>query len=191
MRSEIIACAASSTSDSTTLSVNSRLDLPTASHSSFCAAMSGVIDSWPNFKASIKSASGISSAEPSNMTMFDSLPTYTRSRSLDSICSWVGLATNPPSMRPTRTAPIGPANGRSLIISAAEAPLIDRMSESFSPSALSSRVWTCTSLKYPLGNSGRIGRSVTRQVRISFSDGRPSRLKKPPGKRPAAAAFSR
>ena len=30
---------------------------------------------------------------------------------------------------------------------------------------------------------------MTRQVRISFSEGRPSRLKKPPGKRPAAAAF--
>jgi hypothetical protein len=32
-------------------------------------------------------------------------------------------------------------------------------------------------LYQPLGNIGRIGRSVRRQVRISFSVGRPSRLK--------------
>ena len=38
----------------------------------------------------------------------------------------------------------------------------------------------------PSGNSGRIGRSISRQVSVSFSDGRPSRLKKPPGMRPAA-----
>jgi hypothetical protein len=37
-----------------------------------------------------------------------------------------------------------------------------------------------------LGNSGRSGRSIRRQVSVSFSDGLPSRLKKPPGMRPAA-----
>ena len=66
-----------------------------------------------------------------------------------------------------------PGERQVLIINAAEAPLIERTSESLSPSALSSRVWICTSLKYPLGNSGRIGRSVTRQVRISFSEDGP------------------
>ena len=45
---------------------------------------------------------------------------------------------------------------------------------------------TCTSLKKPSGNSGRIGRSIRREVSISFSEGRPSRLKKPPGILPAA-----
>ena len=40
------------------------------------------------------------------------------------ICAWVGLATNSPSTRPTRTAPTGPANGMSLTISAALAPLM-------------------------------------------------------------------
>ena len=45
---------------------------------------------------------------------------------------------------------------------------------------------TCTSLMNPSGNSGRIGRSIRRDVSTSFSDGRPSRLKKPPGMRPAA-----
>ena len=39
-------------------------------------------------------------------------------------------------------------------------------------------------------NSGRIGRSMRREVSVSFSLGRPSRLKKPPGILPAAKAFS-
>ena len=42
----------------------------------------------------------------------------------------------------------------------------------------------------PSGNSGRIGRSIRREVSVSFSVGRPSRLKKPPGMRPAAYVFS-
>ena len=40
------------------------------------------------------------------------------------------------------------------------------------------------------GKSGRIGRSMRREVSVSFSDGRPSRLKKPPGILPAANVFS-
>jgi hypothetical protein len=44
----------------------------------------------------------------------------------------------------------------------------------------------CTSLVNPLGNSGRTGRSMSRQVSVSFSVGRPSRLKNPPGILPAA-----
>ena len=54
------------------------------------------------------------------------------------ICGWVGLATNLPLTRPTRTAPIGPAKGMSETMSAAEAPLMVRISGSFSPSALRS-----------------------------------------------------
>jgi len=50
-------------------------------------------------------------------------------------------------------------------------------------------IWV--SLKYPLGKSGRSGRSVRRAVMISFSEGLPSRLKNPPGMRPAANAYSR
>src|SRR5919204_325099 len=42
------------------------------------------------------------------------------------------------------------------------------------------------SLAQPFGQSGRIGRSIMRAVRIAFSVGRPSRLKKPPGILPAA-----
>ena len=45
---------------------------------------------------------------------------------------------------------------------------------------------TCTSFLKPFGQSGRIGRSIMRAVRIALSVGRPSRLKKPPGIFPAA-----
>ena len=43
-----------------------------------------------------------------------------------------------------------------------------------------------TSFMKPLGNSGRIGRSIWRAARIAFSLGRDSRLMKPPGILPAA-----
>jgi len=49
---------------------------------------------------------------------------------------------------------------------------------------------TCVSHRNPFGNSGRVGRSISRDVRISFSAWRPSRLKNPPGIFPAANVFS-
>ena len=49
---------------------------------------------------------------------------------------------------------------------------------------------TWTSFMKPSGKSGRIGRSVRRAVRVSFSVGRPSRLKKPPGILPTEYIFS-
>ena len=76
------------------------------------------------------------------------------------------------------------------IVSAAEAPTSATMSGSFSRSWLSTVQTTCVSLRNPGANSGRIGRSIRREVSISFSDGRPSRLKKPPGILPAAKVFS-
>ena len=42
----------------------------------------------------------------------------------------------------------------------------------------------CVSWVKPLGKSGRSGRSISREVRISFSVGRPSRLNQPPGDAP-------
>ena len=45
---------------------------------------------------------------------------------------------------------------------------------------------TWISLRRPLTNEGRSGRSMRRQVRIASSDGRPSRRKNEPGMRPAA-----
>ena len=45
---------------------------------------------------------------------------------------------------------------------------------------------TWTSLRRPLTNDGRSGRSISRQVRMASSLGRPSRRKNEPGMRPAA-----
>ena len=70
--------------------------------------------------------------------------------------------------------------------SAAEAPFSASTSGSLSRSAEIARQITCTSLAKPFGNSGRMGRSIRREVNTSFSTGRPSRLKYPPGIRPPA-----
>src|SRR2546423_6282126 len=94
--------------------------------------------------------------------------------------------TSSSSIIPTRTAPTGPRKGSGEIISAAEAPLMQRMSCGVTMSADSVVQITCTSFLKPFGQSGRIGRSIIRAVRIAFSVGRPSRLKKPPGIFPAA-----
>ena len=45
---------------------------------------------------------------------------------------------------------------------------------------------TWTSLRRPLTKHGRSGRSISRQVRIAPSEGRPSRRKNEPGMRPTA-----
>ncbi len=122
-------------------------------------------------------------------------PDSTRSRSEYSICETVGLMTNtgPLSvwMRPTRTVAIGPSNGAFEIARAHDAAVPASTSESFSPSWLITQHCNCTSSTNPSGNSGRIGRSIIRIVRISFSFGAPSRLRNPPGNLPAAAVFSR
>jgi polyribonucleotide nucleotidyltransferase len=49
----------------------------------------------------------------------------------------------------------------------------------------STKLIICVSLRQESGNSGRIGRSINLEVKTSFSDGRPSRLKNPPGIFPA------
>ena len=85
-----------------------------------------------------------------------------------------------------RTEPIGPSNGMPLIINAAEAALIDSTSCGFSWSAPMTVVTTWVSLRKSLGNDGRNGRSVRRQVRTASSVGRPSRRKNEPGILPAA-----
>ena len=91
-----------------------------------------------------------------------------------------------PSTRPTRTLAIVFWNGISEIASAADAPVSASTSVSFSVSADSTSAITCVSWRQPDGNSGRIGRSMTRLVSTSFSAGLPSRLKNPPGIRPEA-----
>ena len=69
---------------------------------------------------------------------------------------------------------------------AADAPIIAGISESISGSLDNTVATTCTSFKNASGKSGRNGRSIKRDVNVSFSEGRPSRLKKPPGILPAA-----
>ena len=51
------------------------------------------------------------------------------------------------------------------------------MSGSFSRSCDSTVMITCVSQRQPSANSGRIGRSIRREVSVSFSVGPPSRLK--------------
>src|SRR5258707_263869 len=88
--------------------------------------------------------------------------------------------------RPTRTAPIGPRNGMSERVSAAEAAVLPRTAGSFALSAESTKAMTCVSHLKPSANMGRTGRSIWRLVRTSRSLMRPSRLMNPPGMRPPA-----
>ena len=73
-----------------------------------------------------------------------------------------------------------------LIDSAADAPVKAKTSESFSVSAEIRKAMTCVSRAQPSGNKGRIGLSIKRLVKTSFSVGFDSRLKNPPGMRPEA-----
>jgi hypothetical protein len=95
--------------------------------------------------ASAMTSSGRILAPASTIMIASRVPETTRSSS-DS-ASWlnVGLTTNSPSIRPTRTAPIGPWNGISLIVSAADAAMVPRMSGSFSWSVDSTVITTWTS----------------------------------------------
>ncbi len=99
-------------------------------------------------------------------------------------CGYVGLMMYSPSMRPTRTPAIVFSSGISESAKAAEAPVIASTSPSFSVSAETTKAMICVSKCQPEGKSGRIGRSMQRLVRTSFSVALPSRLKKPPGMRP-------
>ena len=74
---------------------------------------------------------------------------------------------------------------------AAEAPFMASTSASFCRSLATTKAWICTSSRKPCGNSGRIGRSINREVSVSLIVGRPSRFKNPPGTLPAAAVRSR
>ena len=123
--------------------------------------------------ASSMSASLTTLAPPSTMTT-PVLEPATMMLMSQRAQSWMGgLIRSSPSMRPTRTEAIGPANGMSDKWMAAEAPTIASMSGSFSWSIDSTVAITCVSQRYPLGNSGRMGRSISREVRVSFSLGRP------------------
>ena len=173
-------------SSSLVSSASSHFGLPTRLRSSSCASQSFPISLCANAKASRIFSSGTSSAPASTIVSASLVPTTSRS-SLDSCISCIGASmTSSSSIRPTRTAPTGPRKGSEEIISAAETPLMQSVSWAVTRSAESTVAMHCTSLRKPFGQSGRIGRSVMRAVRIARSVGRPSRLKKPPGILPAA-----
>ncbi len=123
--------------------------------------------------------------------MFSAVAPTMRSMSASAICAFVGLMTYSPLMRATRTSEMGHSNGISEQASAQDAAKPARASGWSTPSALKRITFTNTSAWKSLGKSGRRARSTRRQTRISSSFGLPSRLVKPPGKRPAAAYCSR
>ena len=186
-----LACASSRTRASSTVSLpvfgsNGQRGLAARAASSFWIFAKRLQCSWPKAIASSIASSGTSFAPASTMRTASSVPAITTS-SVEAVrCSVVGLTTNWPSIWPTRTAPTGPSNGMPDRQSAAEAPFIASTSGSFSWSPEMTRQMTCTSFAKPAGKSGRIGRSISRDVRVSFLTGAPSRLKYPPGMRPPA-----
>ena len=108
------------------------------------------------------------------------------SKVASSSSSWVGKATHWPSTWATRVPPIGPENGRPESLVDSEAALIATTSYGCCGSSARTVTTTWTSLRRPLTKVGRSGRSISRQVRIASSLGRPSRRKNEPGMRPAA-----
>ncbi len=141
---------------------------------------------WPNRIASAITSSVRSLTPASTIMIASRVPETMRSSDESASCVVVGLMTNSSSMRPIRTAAIGPRNGISLIVSAADAAIVPRTSGLFSWSVEKTVMTHWTSSLYPSGNNGRIGRSVRRAARMAASDGRASRLMKPPGILPAA-----
>ena len=120
------------------------------------------------------------------MTILSMVAATVRARSLFLRCSCVGFRTISPSTRPTCTPPMGPFQGISDTAVTSEAPIIPAISGLQSGSRLMTVMVMQTSLRISLGNSGRMGRSTTRLVRMARSPGRPSRRMKLPGMRPAA-----
>ena len=89
-----------------------------------------------------------------------------------------------------RTAPIGPSKGMPEIMRAADAVLMASTSCGLIWSAPKTVPTTWTSLRKPLGNDGRSGRSMSRQVKMAWSEALPPRRKNEPGILPAACAGS-
>ncbi len=129
-------------------------------------------------------------APASIMTTFLPVETTVTSRSLTLRCSLSGLSTSLPSTRPTFRAPTGPFQGMSEMARAAEVPIRAAISGEQSWSTLMTVAMMDTSLRKSEGNRGRMGRSMTRLVRMPFSPGRPSRRLKEPGMRPTEYSFS-
>jgi hypothetical protein len=156
----------------------------------------GLILGWTTIMIAASAFLGVlmapasASFAPSTITMASRLPEIKISMSLSGNWLWVGLITHWPSIRPIRTPTSGPLKGISETCRATEAPNIATTSGSFSRSADNTVAITWVSQRRPSANSGRMERSISLQVRISFSEGRPSRLENPPGIFPAANVLS-
>ena len=150
------------------------------------------IDSCANLTAPSISASDSSYASDSTIITASFVPATTRSRRCSGLflsscmSSHSGFRMYSPSTKPTRAAPIGPMKGAPEIVRAADVAISATMSGSLTRSCDRTVQITRTSFLKPGANSGRIGRSIRRLVSVSFSVGRASRLKKPPGTLPAA-----
>ena len=124
--------------------------------------------SWASSSASSRTSSEICSAPASTIVMASAVPQTIRSSVESTMSGMVGLTTSSPSMRPTRTAPIGPKKGSGDSTRAADAPLMARMSCETTRSTDRIVPMTWTSLRKPLGNSGRIGRSTMRALSVGL-----------------------
>ena len=146
--------------------------------------------SWAIWMALNMVSLSTSLAPASIMTTFLAVETTVTSISETLACSSSGLTTSLPSTRPIFTAPTGPFQGMSEMARAAEVPMRAAISGEQSRSTLMTVAIMATSLRKSPGNRGRMGRSMTRLVRMPFSPGRPSRRMKEPGMRPTAYIFS-
>ena len=155
--------------------------LPISAWIPLIKSQSSIMCLWANLIPSSITLSSTSLAPASIITTFCFVPATVTSISLFSLCSTVGLITYSPSTRPSQTPPIGPFQGTSEIEIAIEVPIIAATSGGLSCSTESTVATTDTSFLKSDGKSGLIGLSITRLVRIAFSDGLPSRLMYPPG----------
>ena len=135
--------------------------------SSFWTRQCFLISSWANLMASSMSCSDTSFISPSTIMMFSSVAATISSRSESFIWEKVGLMTNSPLIRLTRTSETGPPNGRSEVARAAEAARPARASGWMSFSAEIRLMLTNTSRWKSSGHSGRMGRSTKRAMSTS------------------------
>ena len=112
-------------------------------------------------------ASDTSFISPSTIRMLSIVAPTMMSRSASAFCENVGLITNSPLIRDTRTSEIGPPNGTSETASAADAASPASASGMISLSAEIKLTVTNTSAWKSEGNSGRSARSIKRDTRIS------------------------
>ena len=137
--------------------------------------------SWPAMMPLYISSSDTSLAPASIMAMRSSVEATVTAISLTLRSSALGLMINSPSIRPTETPEMGPFQGMSEMERAMEVPIMAAISGELSWSTDITVQTMDTSLRMSLGNRGRMGRSIMRQVRVAFSLGRPSRRRKAPG----------